>query len=187
MPSTVFVLFKHNFIPAVVKITWHSLSSSMCLMVSASPLSLLYLCIIVSRLELNNEYHTAWSPVLTEICAVVVLVAFLVRNHDWQFIHLSIDLLGASQGTRLDPWLFLAMINDLGLPEEFDMWKFADDTTVSEVVPHSKHSILQQAADFIHDWSQENHLRLNPIKCKEIRTCFKHTLPPPPLASLRSP
>ena len=66
-------------------------------MVSASPLSLLYLCIIVSRLEVNNEYHTAWSPVLTEICAVVVLVAFLVRNHDWQFIHLSIDLLGASQ------------------------------------------------------------------------------------------
>ena len=58
------------------------------------------------------------------------------------------------------------------------MWKFADDTTVFEYVsPPSKHSPVQQAADFIHDWSQENHLQLNPIKCKEIRTCFKRTSP----------
>ena len=63
------------------------------------------------------------------------------------------------------------------------MWKFADDTTVSELVPPSKHSTLQQAADFIHDWSQENHLQLNPIKCKEIHTCFKRTPPPPPCFS----
>ena len=57
------------------------------------------------------------------------------------------------------------------------MWKFADDTMVSEVVPPSKHSTLQQAADFIHDWSRENHLQLNPIKSEEIRTCFKRTPP----------
>ena len=49
------------------------------------------------------------------------------------------------------------------------MAKFADDTTVSEVVPTSKLSTLQQAADYIHDWSQESHLQLNPTKCKEIR------------------
>ena len=84
---------------------------------------------------------------------------------------------GVPQGTRLGLWLFPAMINDLHLPEEFLVWKFADDTTVSEVVPASKLSTLQQAADYIHDWSQENHLRLNPMKCKEIHTCFKPTPP----------
>ena len=65
---------------------------------------------------------------------------------------------GVPQGTRLDPWLFLAMIT------------ISDDTTVSEVVPASKHSSLRQAADYVHDWSQENHLQLNPTKCKETRT-----------------
>ena len=84
---------------------------------------------------------------------------------------------GEPQGTRLGPWLFLAMINDLRLQEGFHLWKFADYTTVSEVVPASKLSSLQQAAEYIHDWSQENHLQLNPTKCKEIRTL--------PLASFR--
>ena len=41
---------------------------------------------------------------------------------------------GVPQVTRLGPWLFLAMINDLRLPEGFHMWKFADDSTVSEYV-----------------------------------------------------
>ena len=91
---------------------------------------------------------------------------------------------GVPQGTRLGPWLFLATINDLRLPEEFLMWKFADDTTVSEVVPASKLSTLQQAADYIYDWSQENHLQLNPTKCKEIRTCFKRTPPSFPGVSI---
>jgi len=42
-----------------------------------------------------------------------------------------------------------SMINDLRLPEGFLMWKFADDATVSQVVLPSKHSTLQQAADFM--------------------------------------
>ena len=84
---------------------------------------------------------------------------------------------GVPQGTRWGPWLFLTMLNDLSLPKGCLMWKFADDTTVSEVVPPTKHSTLQQAADFIRDWSQENHLQPNPIKRKEVRTCFKRTLP----------
>ena len=81
-------------------------------------------------------------------------------------------MFGLSFWTCLGPQLFLTMINDLRLPEGFHMWKFANDTTVSEVVPASKHSSLQQAADYIHDWSQENHLQLNPTKCKEIHPCF---------------
>ena len=69
-------------------------------------------------------------------------------------------------------------MNDLRLPDgSFAMWKFADDTTVSEIVPPSKQSALQQAVDFISTWSQENRLQLNPSKCKELQSCFKRSPP----------
>ena len=85
---------------------------------------------------------------------------------------------GVPHGTRLGPWLFLVLINDLRLPDgSFAMWKFADDTTVSEIVPPSKQSALQQAVDFISSWSQENRLQLNPSKCKELQSCFKRSPP----------
>ena len=88
--STVFVLLMRNFTPLVVKITSHSLSSSISSVVSASLLSLLYFSIIPSSVEVNNEYRVVWSPSLTEVRAVVVFVEFLMRNRKLQFIHLSI-------------------------------------------------------------------------------------------------
>ena len=93
--------------------------------------------------------------------------------HDW----LNVPA-GVPQGTRLGPWLFLVLINDLRLPDgSFAMWKFGDDTTVSEIVPPSKQSALQQAVDFISSWSQENRLQLNPSKCKELQSCFTRSPP----------
>ena len=72
---TVFVLLTRNLIPVVVKITLHSLSSSISSIVSNSLLSLLYFFIIASIVEVNNEYHIVWSVFLIEI-RVVVLVEF---------------------------------------------------------------------------------------------------------------
>ena len=68
------------------------------------------------------------------------------------------------------------MIDDLKLPgETFSMWKFADDTTVSEVVPTSGESSLQEAVNHISSWSYNDLFQLNPTKCKELVLCFKKT------------
>lgn len=74
--------------------------------------------------------------------------------------------------------LFDQRVNSLWLTDgSFAMWKFADDTTVSEIVLPSKQSALQQAVDFTSTWSQENCLQLNPSKCKELHSCFKRSPP----------
>ena len=74
---------------------------------------------------------------------------------------------GVPRGTSLAPWLILVMINDLQLEgESFSMWKFADDTTVSEVVPISAESLLQEAVNHISRWSHNNLFEVNPTKCK---------------------
>ena len=47
------------------------------------------------------------------------------------------------QGTKLRHWIFLLMINDLSVPSIFNMWKYVDDTTVSETLPKGQQSKAQ--------------------------------------------
>ena len=74
-------------------------------------------------------------------------------------------------GTKLGPWLFLLMINDLRVPN-VPTWKYVDDTSVAETVHKGAPTNAQTAVTSVECWSQKNFMELHPGKCKELIVDF---------------
>ena len=51
--------------------------------------------------------------------------------------------------TKLGPWLYLVLINDLNScdTKNADMWKYVDDTTTSEIITKGEKSNAQAVVD----------------------------------------
>ena len=84
-------------------------------------------------------------------------------------------LSGVPQGTKLRPWLFLLVINDLWSPQ-VQTWKYIDDTTISEVMPKCSTTNIHDAVDNIQTWSTTDRLQLNVAKYKELVISFSKTV-----------
>ena len=97
------------------------------------------------RVKLNNDIFSEWKEILA----------------------------GVPQGTKLGPWLFLIMINDLEIPAADGEVIFVDDTTTFEIVEKDKASSAQLMADQVSLWSNNNKFQIQPKKCKEMRISFK--------------
>ena len=85
--------------------------------------------------------------------------------------------IGVPQGTKLGPWLFLLMINDLR-PSNTKSCKFVDDTTLGEFVKREGYSRIQYAIEKVEKWSRENKLVLNGDKCKKMVIDFSKSKQP---------
>ena len=55
------------------------------------------------------------------------------------------------------------------------MWKYVDDTTLSEKVLKGQQSRAQEAVDHLSNWSAENFFQLNLEKTKELTISFCHS------------
>ena len=79
---------------------------------------------------------------------------------------------GVPQGTKLGPWLFIIMINDLTASGVDALWKYVDDTILSDSLTKNVPSLLQHHVDDFVTKSQSDGLQLKESKCKEFRVDF---------------
>ena len=78
---------------------------------------------------------------------------------------------GVPQGTKLGPWLFILMIDDIDTSNA-ELWKYVDDTTIAECVDKNKNSTIQSDVEELIAKSNCNKFQLNEAKCKELRISF---------------
>ena len=110
------------------------------------------------------------------------VIDFLKNRKQWVklsqdcFSELGAVPAGVPQGTKLGPWLFLVMIDDINA-DKLDLWKFVDDTTMAEAVPSDGNSKIQESVDDFVDQTLATKFQLNETKCKEPRITFSKSDP----------
>ncbi len=106
-------------------------------------------------------------------------VKYRLELSDWRKVHA-----GAPQGTRLGPLVFLCLINDACRGSENQHWKYVDDLSILECRKANDTATVQNSADDLQQWSNNNKMKLNPSKCAVMHINFMRASPPCPSVEL---
>ena len=85
---------------------------------------------------------------------------------------------GAPQGTKPSPVLWLIYINDLQVPDSWTV-KYADDTSFFLAVNKNSEQSVASTIEHTSQWSANNHMILNADKAVIINLYLKYAQTPP--------
>ena len=77
---------------------------------------------------------------------------------------------GVPQGTLSGPKCFLVYINDLRTT--VPLYKYVDDSTLFEICDRNDVSVIQESVDIAARWTEQNDIKINSEKSKEIIISF---------------
>ena len=77
---------------------------------------------------------------------------------------------GVVQGTVSSPRHFKTFINDLTTLAP--IYKYVDDSTIFEVCHEGNNTHIQESVDMVGIWTNQNDMRLNSEKCKDLIVDF---------------
>ena len=83
---------------------------------------------------------------------------------------LAIPKGGVPQGTLSGPKCFLVYINDLRTT--VPLYKYIDDGTLFEICDRNDVSVIQESVDIAAKWTEQNDMKINSEKSKEIISSF---------------
>ena len=64
------------------------------------------------------------------------------------------------------------MVNDAATDNALTTLKYVDDLTLIEIRSCDKHPVEQEHLDKFSDWAKNNHMKLNPSKCANLKVSF---------------
>ncbi len=84
---------------------------------------------------------------------------------------------GCPQGTLFGPLAFVADINDLNFPDPAFGIKYVDDSSAAHSSKNPGDVTIQECADYMNDWSIENHMKNNVRKTNDMIFYFARSEP----------
>ena len=90
-----------------------------------------------------------------------------------EYSHSGHPNVGVPQGTLSGPKCFLVYINDLRTT--VPLYKYVDDSTLFEICDRNGQSVIQESVDIAARWTEQNDMKSNSEKSKEI-TIFVHKM-----------
>ena len=76
------------------------------------------------------------------------------------------------------------MFNDACQDQLLSYFEYVDDLTLLENRTLQKQSILQHVLDYLLEWTENNHMKLNPKKCTAMRITLMKIPPIPDILSI---